>query len=330
MEATFWGFDDDREAQTGYVWEYRLADFSEPTYRTGVEALFSSFEQLSGRALEPGPRRRVGIKVYTNSGEGLTTPTNLVAGVIASLEARGFQRNEIFLIDVRNLFLREGSFLPALSRRDSGPYFRGVPVYALENGGFFNDVWYYDNPLPSQSAIALRADLLGDYYSEEDPEERRSYLPVPLLTGVDFWINLPVAVDHPALGLSGAVANATLWNVSNRDRFFVSPANAPIAMAEIAAIPEMLAGWAMTILPLERYQYIGGPRFNSLYTESERLLWMSVDPVVLDSMILEKIDAARARRGFRPLGPMLPVLEYAAQLGVGEPDPATKTMVELP
>jgi hypothetical protein len=56
------------------VWEAKLAAFDEASYEKEVEALFSRFEQVSGRKLVPGSKRRVGLKVYTDSGPGMATP----------------------------------------------------------------------------------------------------------------------------------------------------------------------------------------------------------------------------------------------------------------
>ena len=311
-----WGFGSDRETHTEYVWEYSMREFTQDEYTEAVERLLESFEEKTGRSLSPGEKRKVGLKVYSNSGSGIATPVPLVRAVIEALLKRGYGRDEIFLLDLSETKLRNSGFIPFLSKGE-GLQFEGIPVHILDRNEFFDPIWFYESPLPPKGGIPYSPDVLGSYEKVPGREERRSYLPKPLLTDVDFWVNIPMAMDHPSLGVSGAIGNATLWNISNRDRFFVSVANAPIAAAEIAAIPEIVASLAVTIMPLERYQFVGGPVFNSLYTRSERKLWMSVNPVILDALVLERINLHRTNTGFRNLGASLPLLHFAESLGLG-------------
>jgi len=188
----------------------------------------------------------------------------------------------------------------------------------LESGRFFDPVWFYDSPLPNRfDPVLAEKQVEGVDANTSTEQDRKSFLATPLFLDADFWINLPVFTDHPILGVNGALVNATLWNASNTARFFRSPANAPAAVAEMSAIPELRATWAFTIASLERYQFIGGPYFNSLYTVSEPKLWMSADPVALDSLALEKINYWRKRSGFQPISEEIRTLEFAEILGVG-------------
>jgi len=319
--AGIWGFEGQRIKYTSYVWEFKLGEFSQERYAKGIEALFSSFEKKTGKRLEPGEKRRVGVKIYTNSGSGIATPSALVKAVIGALRRRGFANEELFLLDLNETHLRSSGFLPPLSHRAKGNFFEDVPVYILDTNQFFDPIWYYDSPLPRYhgnffpDGVDSNLEYLGN-----NVKNRRSYLPKILLTDVDFWINIPMAMDHPAMGVAGALANASLWNMSNRDRFFASPANAPIAASEVAAIPELASSLAVTIMPMERYQFIGGPVFNSLYTRSEDLLWMSVNPVILDALVLGRLNQNRKEEGFRPIGKQLPILYFAEKLGLGSSD----------
>lgn len=302
-----------RELQA-YVWEYPLRGFSEADYKAGVETLFRVYEKHADKSLQPGERGRVGIKVYTASAPGLSTPPHLTHAVIQALEERGFKRESMMIVDMDEGGLRRGGYLQRAGSGDNT--FRGVPVHALNTGDYYNANWYYDSNLPSRERLAQTiANSRMEF--QADPEERRSYLAAPLLLDVDFWINLPMVADSPALGVSGAIANATLWSVSNNQRFFASPANAPVAAAEIAGIPELRSTWAMTIMTLERYQYMGGPRFNAMYSEEEPRLWMSVNPAALDYLMWQRIKRLKESHRFPVDEQDPPLFEYAKAVGLG-------------
>ncbi len=298
------------------VWQARLPSFREPDYEREVEALFTAFEKATGHKLVPGAKKKVGLKVYADSGPGMATPVPLTKAVIAALERRGYEHQNIFLVGLNALRLRMTGYLPSLVSGETP--FNGNPVYVLESGRYYDPVWFYDSPLPQRFDPVFAAKQTQDVANTSTKDEdRKSFLATPLFLDADFWINMPVYTDHPTLGINGALVNATLWNASNTARFFRSPANAPAAVAEMSAIPELRQTWVFTIASLEHYQFIGGPFFNSLYTVSEPVIWLSRDPVMMDALMRDRMDEHRRESGFQPIDEDIRTLEFAETLGVG-------------
>ena len=92
---------------------------------------------------------------------------------------------------------------------------------ALDSERHYDVDWFYDSPLPPtlQQEPQFFSGAGQGRSLAAGAEARKSFLPAPLLFEVDFWINLAVGVDDVTLGVDGALANATLWNVSNSQRF---------------------------------------------------------------------------------------------------------------
>lgn len=300
----------------GLIWEAPLETKS--SFFAEISALIETYEIEMETRLVPGKRGKVGIKVNTRSGRGLSTPLELLRAVIRAFEERGFERQAILILDYSMYGLREAGIVPVSST--GAVAFEGCPVYALDSERYYDIDWFYESPLPpSQNQELQSTGALGgkDNSLSGGTKERKSFLPMPLLFDVDFWVNLAVGVDDSALGVDGALANATLWNVSNSQRFLQSEATASVAVAEIAAIPELNERMLLHFVPLSLYQYIGGPQFNSLYTYSEPLLWMSSDPVAIDRLLFERINALRRNNGFPEIKSLPRQLPFAASLGLG-------------
>lgn len=307
---------------------YNLVDYSKSEYVDAAENVIALFEESRGVKFEPGELGKVGLKVYSYSGAGLSTPESLVEGVVQALIKRGYARDDVFIIGLNSRNLRAAGFLPPLSHRSFE--FNHVFVRSLDTGKYYNDGWFYDSPLPSQtSEYWINIDEENSVASIEDKEvDRKSYLPMPLMHEVDFWINMPCYTDHPSLGINGALMNATLWNASNTVRFLKNPASASVAIAEMGAIPELREKWALNIVSLQHYQFVGGPRFNSLYTASEPVVLLSDNPVMLDSIMKDKINGQRKKNGFAPLPEELKILAYSEQMGLGTGDTRRVNLIQ--
>ena len=312
-----------------YLFEGILPDFSENAYAVAVERLLAAYERDTGRSLKPGKTGKVALKLYTESGPGLATPQALTDAVAAAMVKRGFTPGNIQLVDRREERLRECGYLPAI--RDAKFEYKGMPVLALDTGKYFDpkpdSPWTYPSALPSKEILPDP----NEFSLEPDKRERVSPLPMPLLFGCDFWINLPCGSDNPATGVAGALTNATLQAVGNAGRFADNPANAQKAAVEIASIPELKEKWELSILPLQRYQFVGGPKFDAAFTVSEKRLWLSANPIILDHLLWRRFNANRKKLGFAEIQPE-PAMFNAANAGdirLGSCRPADLHLVKV-
>jgi hypothetical protein len=317
-----------KRPQAEPVWEAHLPAFTGADYDVAVERLIAAFEKSRGHAIAPGAKRKVGLKIYSDSGPGMATPVPLVRGVISALERRGYANKDIFLVGLNQLRLRMTGYLPSLVTGETP--FKGNPVYVLESNRYYDPSWFYESALPERfDPIFAAHQTEGVPNTSTKDEDRKSFLATPLFLDTDFWINLPVYTDHQVLGVNGALVNATLWNASNTARFFRSPATAPAAVAEMSAIPELRQTWLFTITSLEHYQFIGGPYFNSLYARSEPLVWLGTDPVMMDALMRARINLWRRKEGFDPISDEIRTLEFAEMLNVGSTVVGSAKMIDV-
>ena len=303
--------------------EQQLSGFSDGDYGVAIERSVNEFERRTGRRLTPATAARCGLKVSSESGVGLATPKPLVRAVSAALVRRGFKREGLIICDARELALRQSGFLPTVADGDQD--FEGSPVIAWEKlapSWAAEERLRYENqvlPRPGSPAVAW-----GD--------PRVSVLPKTLFDEVDFWVNLPVLSDGKALGVHGAIAAASLGNMANAERFMENPFNASKVAVEVCAIPGLAKGHALTILSLERYQVLGGPTFDAGWVRSEKTLLASANPVIIDFIGLQKINAGRRAGNVDPIHPEPPVFAAAnsGEIRLGSCKPADITLVRLP
>ncbi len=317
--APLFGGQDLSATDTGVIYEARLAARAQDDYDRAVEALFQKWETTAGKTLAPGDKRRAVLKIATHMGPGLSTPKPLIRAAARALEKRGFSASEIAVADMTRRHLFEAGFLR--NARDAAQQWEGHPVLALGEDFASNPLWFYDSPLPTLDRVAQAAQRLmrGDE-AELAERDRKSYLSPTLFLESDFWISLPVACDSAGIGVDGALANASVRTVTNNERFLDSTGTGPVAVAEIAAIPEMRRALAFTLLSLENFQYIGGPVFNSYYTGKEPFLWLGNDPVAMDYQLFLRFNERR-KWAQLPLLDQPVFLGYAKTLGLGEYDP---------
>ena len=303
--------------------EQKLGGFEDKDYATAIERTLAEFEGRTGVSLRPGDLRRCGLKLSSEGGAGLATPKPLVRAITAALQRRGFAQQAITLCDAKPESLRQAGFLPALSSQSQT--FEGYPVAAWET---FAANWTKESQLRYENQVLPRPG------SQHVPwgDARVSVLPKTLIDEVDFWINLPVLSDSKSLGVHGALAAASLGNMANAERFLDNPFNASKAAVEVCAIPKLAKRNVLTLLSLERYQVLGGPGFDASWCRSEKTLLGSANPVIIDFIGLQKINAGRAASGIETIHPEPPIFSAAnaGEIRLGTCRPADITLVRLP
>ena len=303
--------------------EQKLGGFEDKDYAPAVEQTLAEFESRTGVGLRPGELKRCGLKLSSEGGAGLATPKPLVRALTAALMRRGFAQQSITLCDTKPDSLRQAGFLPQLSTQSQT--FEGFPVAAWDS---FAATWAKESQLRYENQILPRPGAQDVPWGDA----RVSVLPKTLIDEVDFWINLPVLSDSKSLGVHGAMAAASLGNMANAERFLDNPFNASKAAVEVCAIPKLAKRNVLTLLSLERYQVLGGPGFDASWCRSEKTLLGSANPVIVDFIGLQKINAGRAASGIETIHPEPPIFSAAnaGEIRLGTCRPADITLVRLP
>lgn len=300
-----------------------LADFSDESYGQSVEKVLSEFEKRTGIALKPGPLRKCALKISTQSGQGLSTPKPLIRALGHALIKRGFMRHEIILCDVRIETLRDCGFLP--DSPNDKQAFEGYPVVAFEPNAL---LWSKDKRLFYENQVMPRPGTPPVPWGDA----RISLLPKTLVDEVDFWINLPVLSDGKALGVHGAIAAASLGTLINADRFMDNPYNATKVAVEVCASPLLSEKNVLSILSFESYQILGGPNFDANWCKSEHTLMASANPVIIDFLGWQKMNAGRAERGVEEIRPEPPIFNAAnaGNISLGSCKPSEIVLIKIP
>ena len=107
---------------------------------------------------------------------------------------------------------------------------------------------------------------------------------------------------------------------------------AALAAFEVCAIPGLTRRQALTILSLERYQVLGGPTYDAGWVRSDKVMLASANPVILDFVGLQKINAGRAARQIARIHPEPPIFSLAndGEIRLGTCRPDEITLVRLP
>jgi len=274
------------------------------------------------RFFEPGDV--VGIKLSPVGQPLVKSDATVVREIIAGLEAAGVKPQDIVAYDrYRRQFYRAGydKWLPEGVRNSS----------AAEDGDNIQQaIAGYDPDHYMEMALTLPG------YDIDNLTARRSYAARFITREVNKLINVPCLKDHQSAGITLALKNLSHGLVNNVSRSHgtqsLNACNAFIPA--VVAMPVIRNKTVLHILDGVKDLYHGGPTSRPQFVWEHNTLYFATDPVALDHIGWDVIDAKRVSVGMKKLVEDTPDqfstfvhrqpehVEIAGALGLGEWDRA--------
>jgi len=230
-----------------------------------MQALFQS-----DNAIEPWKKlvysgERVGLKVNTLGGRGLSTNLPLVEAICERLQQAGVRASDIVVWDRDTDELeRAGFHFSTAGNR--------VQCFGTDRAGYEEELVTYGNVGSRLSKI--------------------------LSQHCDVLINVPVLKDHDGAGITAALKNM-YGVIHNPNKYHPNGCNPYIA--DVNMLPEIRRKMGLTICDAITASYEGGPGYKPQYAWKENALIVSQDPVALDYTGWQIIERKRAEKGLKTL-----------------------------
>jgi hypothetical protein len=254
-----------------------------------------------------------------NAGYAPVEPTDSHVGIASIFPGTGYDPDAIYKSDLLGtLIWGDSEFI----RHDDD--LAEAASEAVKNKG------YSDNGLPATTG-ASGDDSLGA--STAPQTSNRSHFARLLTTICTKIINVPVLTDNSYIGINGCLGSLALASVDNNRRFQGDPTYGDPAICEILSNDIIRRKVVLNILDALIAQYAGGPRFDPVFTKSIGAIYVSRDPVAIDSLVLGRLEQWRAadKQGrIDPIGKTASHIHSATTYNLGTDDPARIQLLRLP
>ena len=244
------------------------------------------------------PGERVGLKVNTIAGRGLSTNVQLVEAICERLQGAGIKAGDIIIWD------RDTNELERAGFRSSTDASR-VRCFGTDRVG-------YEDELATYGSVGSRLSKI-------------------LTQNCDALINVPLVKDHGVAGITLSLKN--MYGVIHNPNKY-HPNNCDPYVADLNMLPEIRSKIRVTICDATTCGYEGGPSFNPGFSWKLDSLLLSQDPVALDYTGWQIIERKRAEKGLKTLeaagrAPRHIATAADAQHRLGTNDPKRIAVVEI-
>ncbi|MGO9239895.1 MAG: DUF362 domain-containing protein [Bryobacteraceae bacterium] len=230
-----------------------------------VQSFFGRDNPLEAWKLIARPGETVGLKVNCLAGRGASTRTVLVEAVIERLQQAGIRGPDIVIWDRLNSDLESAGF-PVGVRRDK------VRFIGNDSAGYEDDLAMFGSA--------------------------GSLLSLTLTRQCHVVINLPVLKDHGIVGVTMALKNM-FGAIHNPNKYHLNAGDPYVA--DVYALPAVRQKVRLTICDALTAQYEGGPSYMPQWSWPFNGVFVATDPVALDTVGWQIIEAKRKEMGFKSL-----------------------------
>jgi hypothetical protein len=253
----------------------------------------------------------VGIKVFTAAGEISGTRPAVVAAVVRGLFQAGLPPDRIIIWDKRASDLHAAGYFKLAQQL-------GVHAEGAIEAGYDPTNFYQPD-----SAI-IGSLVFGDleFGKTGDKVGRRSFVTKILSRQVTKIISIAPLLNQPSAGVCGHLYSLAFGAVDNTLRFQNDPDRLAVAVPEIDALPAVGDRVVLNITDALIGQYEGGASVLLHYSTVLNQLWLSRDPVALDTLAIRELDRERQATGAAGFPPDLEIYTNAALLQLGIDDPS--------
>jgi hypothetical protein len=255
------------------------------------------------------PKDVVGLKVYSAPGANSGTRLAVVEAVVQGLLQAGLPSSNIVVWDKRLVDLRLAGYT-ALSDRCH------IRLAGSSDAGYDEKVFYDSSILGTLVAGDLEFDLHGATIG------RKSYVSKLVTSGLTKIISIAPLLNHNLAGVCGHLYSPAMGSIDNTMRFELGSKRLAQAVPEIYALPSVGDHVALNITDALICQYQGEQLSLLHYSTELNQIWISKDPVALDTLGIQELDRERQAKNIESRGDNPELYQNAALLELGTCNPA--------
>ena len=252
----------------------------------------------------------VGIKVFSLPGPLTGTRPAVVAAIVRGLLAAGLPPDKIIIWDKHADNLRTAGFFKLGEQL-------GVRVAGAVEAGFDPNIFY----LPESPVVGSLVWGDSEFGLKGDGIGKKSFVSKLVSRQLTKIISVAPLLNENDTGLCGHLFSLTLGSVDNTRRFEGDADQLAVALPEIYALPSVGDRVVLNVTDALLGQYQGGPASYLQYATVLDQIWLSRDPVALDTLALKEL--ARQRKNFDSPAPKPNYQLYTnavlLQLGLNDP-----------